>query len=193
MTAENVTTDPVPLHYTLTSADLLDGFGAQHRYVHRPGYLRWVGPMLGVAVVGSAVNSALSGDMSTTAVVVMAVMLVVLGGLVVGLNRLVPRLFGGPPLATRLMVRQIMRGNPALSQPIQGTVSDSGLRLRNTTGETTTDWSQYPLHIETDRSFVLLASQRRGAAVLVLPKRGLVEPDPAPLRALLAAHTRRLG
>jgi hypothetical protein len=85
-----------------------------------------------------------------------------------------------------------MRGNPALSQPIQATVTDAGVNVSNGQSMTNWGWPQYPVHTETDQSFVLLASDRRGGAVLVLPKRGLAAADLASLRALLSAHSRRL-
>jgi YcxB-like protein len=91
----------------------------------------------------------------------------------------------------RWQVRLLMRGNPWLSEPIRAIVDDTGLRLTSASRSETAAWSQYLRYVETDRSFVLRASERLGAAVLVLPKRGLVTGDPAPLRALLETHCQR--
>ena len=73
------------------------------------------------------------------------------------------------------------------------TVSSAGLHTSAAAGESTSRWIQYPFHAETERMFVLFASDRMGGAILVLPKRGLGEADAAPLRALLESHSRRLN
>jgi hypothetical protein len=83
-----------------------------------------------------------------------------------------------------------VRGNPWLSQPVQATVTDTGIHLGSATEDATIAWSHHPFYIETDRSFVLLASKGLGAMSVVLPKRGLVEADPSQLRAMLATHVR---
>lgn len=83
-----------------------------------------------------------------------------------------------------------MRGNPWLSQPVRAAVTDAGIHLRSATEDAKIAWSHYPFYVETDRSFVLLASKGLGAMSVVLPKRGLVEADPSRLRAPLATHTR---
>jgi hypothetical protein len=187
MPSENVTTGPVRLHYTLTSDDLLDGFAAQHLSIRHPWYLRWLSTLLVLGVLAVVFGSSVvSRNMSAGSVAAFAIVFVVTAFVIVGLSLLLRQLLGVPRWIYRLPVRNIMRGNPALSQPMQATVTD-------TAGESTTGWPQYPVHVETDQSFVLLASQRRGAAVLVLPKRGLAGSDPAPLRALLATHSRRLA
>ncbi|WP_328421557.1 hypothetical protein OG470_05950 [Micromonospora sp. NBC_00389] len=195
MPSENVTADPVQLHYTLTSDDLLDGFAAHNRSIPRPWYLRWLSTLLTVGLVAVIfVSSAVSGDWAPgTAVIGAVVVLVLVVPVTVGFSLLLRRLFGGSRWIYRLHVRQIMRGNPALSQPMQATVTDTGVHLSSAAGQSTTSWAPYPLHVETDRSFVLLASERRGGAVLVLPKRGLGATGLAPLRSLLAAHSRRLS
>ncbi|MGI5152597.1 YcxB family protein [Plantactinospora sp. CA-294935] len=120
-------------------------------------------------------------------------LLVVLMPIMTGLDFLLRRFLRDPRLIYRLNVRLLIRANPALTQPMTATVDEGGVRVQNVSGEMQSGWSMHPLHVETDRSFVLLASRGRGAAVLVLPKRGLAGADPAPLRALLAAHSRRLG
>jgi hypothetical protein len=195
MPSENVTAHPVQLHYTLTSDDLLDGFTAQNRRIPRPWYLRWLSTLLTVGVVAVVfVSSAVSGNVAAgTAVVGAVVVIVVVVPVAVGFSLLLRRLFGGSRWIYRLQVRQIMRGNPALSQPMQATVADTGVHVSSAAGQSTTSWAQYPLHVETDRSFVLLASARRGGAVLVLPKRGLDVAGLAPLRSLLSANSRRLS
>ncbi|MEV0809863.1 YcxB family protein [Micromonospora sp. NPDC050200] len=194
MPSENVAAHPVQLHYTLTSDDLLDGFAAHNRSIPRPWYLRWLSTLLGTGMLGVVfVSSVLSQNLTGAAAVAIGVVFIVAVLVGVGFNLLLRRLFGGSRMIYRLHVRQIMRGNPALSQPMQATVTDTGVRLSSAAGQSTTTWAQYPLHVETDRSFVLLASERRGAGVLVLPKRGLDAAILAPLRSLLSAHSRRLS
>jgi hypothetical protein len=194
MSSENVSTGQVELHYTLTSDDLLDGFAAQHRGIRRPWYVKWLSTLLTVGVLAVVfVSSAVSGDMSAGSTVAVAIVFAVVAFVAVGLSVLLRRLLGVPRLIYRLPVRQMMRGNPGLSQPMRVTVTETGVRLTSAAGQSTTGWAQYPLHVETDQSFVLLASARRGAAVLVLPKRGLAGSDPAPLRALIASHSRRFA
>jgi hypothetical protein len=193
MPSENVTADPVQLRYTLTSDDLLDGFVAQTRRISRPWYLRWLSTLLTAAVIAVVfVSSALSGDMAAGPLIGMAVFFVVVVLAAAGFSVLLSRFSNGSWIY-RLSVRQIIRGNPGLSQPMQATLTEGGIHVRSATGQSTTLWAQYPLHVETDRSFVLLASERRGGSMLVLPKRGLDAADPAPLRSLLAAHSRRLS
>jgi hypothetical protein len=194
MPSENVAAHPVQLHYTLTSDDLLDGFAAHNRSIPRPWYLRWLSTLLGIGAIGVVfVSSVVSGDLTGGAAVALAAVFIVAVLVAVGFSLLLRRLFGGPRMIYRLHVRQIMRGNPALSQPMQATVNDNGVHLSSAAGQSMTSWAQYPLHVETDRSFVLLASERRGAGVLVLPKRGLDAAGLAPLQSLLSAHSRRLS
>ncbi|MEU5791447.1 YcxB family protein [Micromonospora purpureochromogenes] len=195
MPSENVTAHPVQLRYVLTSDDLLDGFAAQNRSIARPWYVRWLSTLLTVGLLAVVfVSSAVSGDVAAgTAVIGAVVVFIVVVPVVVGFSLLLRRLFGGSRWIYRLQVRQIMRGNPALSQPMQATVTDTGVHLSSAAGQSTTSWAQHQLHVETDRSFVLLASERRGGAVLVLPKRGLDAAGLAPLRSLLSAHSRRIS
>lgn len=193
MFPQYASTDTVVLRYTLTSQDLVDGFAAKHRAVNRSWLLRWLGPILVTAVMTVVflykviTAEAISGP----AVVAFGVLLLVVTGFVVALHLLMTRLVG-PSVFYRLPVRQMMRGNPEFFQPMQVTLTSAGLHLTNASGESAIAWARHPFHIETDQLFVLLASRNRGAAVLVLPKRGLGSADVEPLRALLAAHTQRL-
>jgi hypothetical protein len=101
--------------------------------------------------------------------------------------------FGMPRLLYRGSVRQIMRSNLAFAQPITVTVSAAGGQIVGAVGEATVNWAQFPYHAETEREFALFASHRLGGAVQMLPRRGLGLADSAPLRTLLAAHSRELG
>jgi hypothetical protein len=188
MSTEQTTTDPIVLRYVLTSDDLRDGFAAQQRRVWR----RWLLPLLTVAaLIGLAkafVSSAI-WELPANAVAILAAISLLVVLVVVGLSLLLIRLLFA--WIYRWQVRLIMRGNPWLSQPIRATVTETGVHLSNATGETTSRWAQYPLYVETDRSFALLASEKRAAAVLVLPKRGLVGADLARLAALLTTHSRK--
>jgi hypothetical protein len=191
MPAETAATaDPVALHYTLGVDDLLDGFTAQRRAMRRPWYVRWLSTLAvaGVFLV-ITVRLAVSGDMTVAAAVALAVLFLICAGLSIVLRRVMD----GTRLVHRLTARQMIRGNPGLSQPMQTSITVGGVHLATAAGQSTLSWTQHPLHVESERSFVLLASERPGAAVLVLPKRGVGDGDLPRLRALLAAHTARLG
>lgn len=73
------------------------------------------------------------------------------------------------------------------------TLTDTGIGVHTSNGavESRWSWPQFPLYVETDLSFVLLASKRLGATAFVLPKRGLGAEDSAQLRALLDTHCHR--
>jgi hypothetical protein len=187
MSSEQVAVGPVELSYTLTDDDWLDGFIAHRRRVRRP----WLVPILIVAVLVGLFLGYVTSDgyraMSVAHVATLA--MVALGG--IGFGLLLFRFLVATRWIYRLQVRMLMRGNPWLSEPIRAAVDDTGLRLNSASRSETAAWSQYLRYVETERSFVLRASERLGAAVLVLPKRGLVTGDPAPLRALLETHCHR--
>jgi hypothetical protein len=185
MSSEHVTTDPIELQYTLTSDDLSDGVSALDRHALRP----WLIPVLSLAAVAVVSVSNRLWELSVGAIV--AVLAISLAAVLVvsGISQVLVRLLGA--LIDRWQVRLILRANPWLSQPIRASVTDAGLHLSNATEDSTIGWRQYPLFVETDRSFVMLASEKRSAALLVLPKRGLVGAAPEQLRALLATHSRK--
>ncbi|HEU0042893.1 MAG TPA: YcxB family protein [Jiangellaceae bacterium] len=190
MSAEQCTTSPIELHYTLTSEDLFDGIVAQQRGF-RP---RWLIALVTVAVLAGLAKGLVSAtiwELSAWAVAAVVVVSLVLVLVAAGSSLLLLRVLFA--WIFRWQARLIVRGNPWLSQPIRATVTETGVHVSNSTGESRSGWAQYPVYAETDRSFVLLASQRRGAVMLALPKRGLVGSDPAPLRALLATHSHRYG
>ncbi|MEV4619057.1 YcxB family protein [Asanoa sp. NPDC049573] len=179
---------PIELRYSLTPHDLVDGLGVQRHGVRR----RWRIALLALpALVGLAIGLVRSNVWdrpadSAAAVVIACLVLVVLA---VGFGLLTHRVF-----ARRMRLwqaRLIMRGNPAFSQPVRTTVSGVGISAENATGASRSSWSQYPLYVETDRSFVLLASKGFGAMALVLPKRAVVDGDATRLRAMLDAHSHR--
>ncbi|SCL20605.1 hypothetical protein GA0070624_2047 [Micromonospora rhizosphaerae] len=190
----DATAQPVLLEFTLTADDLLDGLTAAHRVIRRPWYLRWLAPLLTLGIVlVVALKSALSGDLTPTVGVALAILAMFMLLFSVGLTLLFRRRLNPARLTYRWSSRQLIQGNPMLARPLRVSVGEAGVHIAGATGETRTAWSQYPYHLETARSFALLASDRLGAAVLVLPKRAMGETDAAGLRALLAAHTRRLG
>lgn len=188
MASEQVTTGPVELRYTLTTDDLLDGVVAQLRGIRR----RWlagllmVPPLLGVAI---GLGRSEVWELPAKGILIVAAACLVLILVVAALSLLLHRLLLRG--VYRWQVRLIMRGNPWLSQPVRTTVTDLGVHVSNPTGESRSSWSQYPLYVETDRSFVLLASRGLGAMALVLPKQGLAGEDAARLRALLDARSHR--
>ena len=188
MTSERVTTSPIELRYTLNSDDLVDGIAAQLRGIWRRGLvlLLTVPPLLGLAI--GFVRSEV-WELPAGAVAIIVAACLVLAFVIVGFGLLLYRLL--LRWIYRWQARLILRGNPWLSQPIQTTVTDTGIHASNATGESRWSWSHYQLYIETDRSFVLLASQGLGAMALVLPKRGLVGEDAARLRALLDVNSHR--
>jgi hypothetical protein len=185
MSPEPAPVEPIRLGYALTHDDLRDGIAAQQRR----GWLRWLVPILTVAAlasVGKGLYSAEVWQLPAGAVAIVVVVVLVLAAIIAGLGILLVRL----ALAAmyRWQAHLLVRGNPWLSQPVRATVTDAGIHLRSAAEDATIAWSRHPFYIETDRSFVLLSSKRLGAMLVVLPKRGLVEADPARLRAMLAAH-----
>lgn len=184
MSSEQVTAGPVELSYTLTEDDLLDGFVAHRRGVRRP----WLIPLvIGYALLGCLIGVISTGGFPTTSGVDLAVLAAV-AVFAAGFGLVLFRLLVGAHWLYRWQVRLFVRGNPWMCEPIEAAVDDAGLRLRSQSRSESAAWSQYLRYVETERSFVLRASERLGAMVLVLPKRGLVTGDPAPLRALLEAH-----
>ncbi|OKI41024.1 YcxB family protein [Micromonospora sp. CB01531] len=184
MSSEQVTVGPVELSYTLTQDDWLDGFVAHRRRVRRP----WLVPVLFVAALVGLLLGLLSSDGSRAMSAADLAALATVALVAIGLGLLLFRLLVAARWIYRWQVRLLMRGNPWLSEPIRATVDDTGLRLSSASRSETAAWSHYLRYVETDRSFVLRASERLGAAILVLPKRGLVTGDPAPLRTLLETH-----
>lgn len=190
MLPADTTEGAVELRYTLTAEDVLDGLTARHRSVRRPWYLRHSRLLVILAVVSIVyLSAARSGGLSRAGLLVFLV-LILLTALVIVATRLAMRV--PARMIQRASVRRMVRDNPAFCQPMVSTVSPAGLHVISGSGESTVRWTQYPLHVETERAFVLFASERPGGAMHVLPKRGLVEADPASLRALLASHSRRL-
>ncbi|MGI5524689.1 YcxB family protein [Micromonospora sp. CA-259024] len=188
MSSEQVTTGAIELRYTLTSDDLRDGVAAQQRGIWRRGLvaLLTVPPLLGLAEGFVRLEV---WELPADAVSIIVVASLLLALVIVGFSVLLYRLL--LLLVYRWQARLILRGNPWLSQPIQTTVTDTGVHVSNATGESRSSWSQYPLYHESDQSFVLLASRGLGAMALVLPKRGLVGEDAARLRAVLDTHCHR--
>jgi hypothetical protein len=190
MLPEKTSDAGIELHYTLSREDLVDGLAVQQRVARRawwqrPGPLRLLvagGMLIFVVILG------LSKGMSGAQFV--AFILITL--FAVGIGLAVARPLDPNRLTRRLAVRQIMGGNPVFADPITCVVSPSGVRASTASGASTLNWSHFPYHAETDSAFALLASDRLGAAVQVLPKRGLDEAAIASLRALIASHSRAL-
>ncbi|MER5338437.1 YcxB family protein [Micromonospora sp. NPDC002717] len=185
MLPARATIRPIQLAYTLTDDDLRDSIAAQQ---HRL-WGRWLVPVLAVAALGAAIMGFISAEIwelsAGAAAIALAIALAVTA-VIAGVAILLLRLLTAA--IYRWQARLLVRGNPWLSQPVHATATDAGIHLRTSTGDATTAWSHYPYYIETNRSFVLLASKGIGAMSVVLPKRGLVEADPSQLRAVLATH-----
>ncbi|HEX5597762.1 MAG TPA: YcxB family protein [Micromonosporaceae bacterium] len=188
MSSEQVAANLIELHYTLSSEDWYDAVVVQQRGIWR----RWLVVIMAVAIlIGLAKGfvSSAAWELPASTIAIGAVLLLVLGLVAVGFSLLLFRLLSS--WMWRLSAHLLMRGNPWLSQPIRADVDESGLHLSSAGKESTDGWSHYPLYLETDRSFVLLASKGVGSAMLVLPKRGLVGADPTQLRALLDTYSCR--
>lgn len=190
MMSEQVTMDPIDFAYTLNQDDLADGIAAQLRGRWRG----WRVALLAVAaLVGLAIGFVRSEgwDLPADSAAIVAGACLVLVVLAVAVGLLVHRY-----LVRRIRLwqaRLIIRGNPALSRPIRTTLSDAGISADHPTGASMSSWSLYPLYVETDRSFVLLASKGLGAMALVLPKRALLGDDTARLRTVLDAYSHRVA
>lgn len=187
MSADQVATEPIELRFTLTADDFVDGLAVQIRGIRT----RWtVVLMAGAVLVGLVIGlGPRAPELTSRSGAVVLTVVLIFSGVAIGLGVLLARVLRRP--MRRWQAGLIMRGNPWLTQPITAIVSTAGLDVRNAAAHSVSNWSQYPLYAETDRSFVLLASKSRGAMSLVLPKRGLPDGDPAPLRALLDSCCRR--
>jgi hypothetical protein len=184
---EQVRTEPVELRYTVTADDLVDAIAAQ-----RGGFRGWraawfvVPVLLGLAI---GFGRAEVWDTPGHGLLIIAIFTLVVALVAVAVGLVVFRFT--VRWVHRWQARLLLRGNPALAQPIRATLTEAGIHAENETGESRSAWSQYPLYVETDRSFVLLASKGLGAMAVVLPKRALPGDDVARLRALLDSKSRR--
>jgi YcxB-like protein len=96
-----------------------------------------------------------------------------------------------PHVPYLLMARALVKNNrPAIDGTI--IVTDAGLGFSNSDLQSTIGWSRYQRFVETDRSFVLLTSDKLNAGIFVLPKRAVTEPRGVDqLRVLLSRHLPR--
>lgn len=103
-------------------------------------------------------------------------------------------LVGFPRLLDRRVSRRLVRDTPWLHGPAMLTVTEDGVHTRAATTESRVGWSRYQRYVETTESFVLLASDRPGAALQILPKRALATPaEIERLRALVDHHLQRVA
>jgi YcxB-like protein len=171
-----MTETPIELDVTaITADDYVDAFVARDRVARTA---RWLSrPVLvGVGVVGALL--ALVGRYWWVAIA-LAVFAV---------------LVGFPRLLYRRISRRLVRDNPGLHGPAALTVTRDGVHTRAATTESRVGWSRYQRYVETAESFVLLASDRPGAALQILPKRALAAPaEIGRLRALLDHHLQRVA
>ena len=171
-----MTDSPIELDVTaITADDFVDAFVARDRVARTA---RWASrPVLvGVGVVG-----ALGALVARTWWVAVALALFAV-------------LVGFPKLLYRRVSRRLVRDNPGLHGPATLTVAEDGVHTRATTTESRVSWSRYQRYVETTESFVLLASNRPGAALQILPKRALATPaEIERLRALLDQHLQRVA
>jgi YcxB-like protein len=171
-----MTDTPIELDVSATTAeDYVDAFVARDRTAR---VARWASrPVLvGVGVVGALVASIGRYWWVAIALAVFAV------------------LVGFPRLLYRRISRRLVRDNPGLHGPATLTVTEDGLHTRAANTESRIGWSRYQRYVETAESFVLLASDRPGAALQVLPKRALATPaEVERLRALLDHHLQQVA
>jgi hypothetical protein len=171
-----MTDTPIELTVTaITADDYVDAFVARDRVARTA---RWASrPVLvGVGIVGALL--ALVGRIWPVAFGLAVAAVVV----------------GFPSLLYRRVSRRLVRDNPGLHGPATLTVTADGVRTQATTTESRVSWSRYQRYVETTKSFVLLASDKPGAALQILPKRALSAPaEIERLRALLDQHLRRVA
>jgi hypothetical protein len=171
-----MTDTPIELDVTaITANDYVDAFVARDRVARTA---RWASRtvLVGVGIVGSLL--ALVGRYWWVAIA-LAVFAV---------------LVGFPNLLYRRISRRLVRDNPGLHGPATLTVTDEGLHTRAANTEARVGWSRYQRYVETTESFVLLASDRPGAALQILPKRALAAPaEIGRLRVLLDRHLLRVA
>ncbi|MEV0715433.1 YcxB family protein [Asanoa sp. NPDC050611] len=188
MTAQQATMGEIELSYTLTDDDLAEGIAAQRRGIRRGWWaaLLMVPALVGLAIglVRSAVWEAPADAAPQTAIACVAAVLLAVGVGLLTRRLLVRRIH-------RWQARLLMRGNPTLARPIRTTVSSVGISVDNATGASMSSWSMFPLYVEGDHVFVLVASEGPGATALVLPRRALPDDDTARLRAVLDTYSHR--
>jgi hypothetical protein len=161
---------PVVLRWTPEFSDLMDAFEAR-RYAlghrRRAMLLAW---LCLVVAVGFMLYTLLA-----------PAMVLVLIGLVVAMP-------ATGRITARRNLRRLWNADPSLSEPVEVTLSDVGVRRQSEDDETSWDWSAFPVWIETPELFVLSQSEKRYGAFVSLPKRGADEPaDVKAVRELLLA------
>ncbi|WP_328887811.1 YcxB family protein [Streptomyces sp. NBC_00316] len=88
----------------------------------------------------------------------------------------------------RLQARQLHRLSERQGD-FRAVVDETGIRLTTAHSSATLDWHLYPRYAETPELFVLLSADKSAVGVVVLPKRGLSNPEDAGrLRAILDQH-----
>ncbi|ORT61870.1 YcxB family protein [Streptomyces sp. CB03238] len=101
---------------------------------------------------------------------------------IIGLYVLVPRLMG----------RQVHRMY-ATQPEFRAVVGDDGVRQFSRDLDMTYRWGALPRYTETGELFVLLTGDRHGVGVVILPKRGIADPDGVDrLRAILDRNITRM-
>ncbi|MGW8970761.1 YcxB family protein [Streptomyces platensis] len=87
-----------------------------------------------------------------------------------------------------LQARQVHRLSERQGD-VRAAVDDAGIRLTTAHSSATLDWHLYPRYVETSKLFVLLSADRTAVGVIVLPKRGVADPENVErLRAILGRH-----
>ncbi|MET7493854.1 YcxB family protein [Streptomyces sp900116325] len=88
----------------------------------------------------------------------------------------------------RLQARQLHRLSERQGD-FRVVVDETGIRLTTAHSSGTLDWHLYPRYVETPELFVLLSADKSAVGVVVLPKRGLSNPEDAGrLRTILDRH-----
>lgn len=154
----------------LTSRDLLDLFRAS-----RMKYLVWLLVVIGVfylyLLLAEVVNEGFSGATSST---------IFLYGFVAAFA------FFTAYVAPRIRVRQALRHGPTLREPLQYSLSATGVDLSSELVTGTYRWGAFCKIAETRQSFVLFQSP---FSAVIVPKRYLASPEQvAQLRELFRAH-----
>ncbi|MGW5274303.1 YcxB family protein [Streptomyces sp. NPDC004044] len=88
----------------------------------------------------------------------------------------------------RLQARQLHRLSERQGD-FRAVVDETGIRLTTAHSSAALDWHLYPHYVETPELFVLLSADKSAVGVVLLPKRGLSNPEDAGrLRAILDRH-----
>jgi hypothetical protein len=172
-------TSAVELAYLPTTADAVGAIRARMRATPSGRRQKRMLVASAILVLGALVLNFTvprEPDFTSTALCVAAL------ALVVCMYVLVPTILG----------RQVHRMIASQGE-FQAIVDDSGIRVTSRDTETAFQWPMLTRYAETNELFVLMTPDKHGVGIVVLPKRGAVEPaDVDRLQAILDRNTTRV-